>query len=227
MPAVLPPFTPPHDRDTDDPDDAVAPRIAAATEWVVEFSRHNAHAVVAVCLVLAALFGWYTATHWKIDASTDHLIDPTLPWRQAEAEMARLFPQNEDTLVIVVDGVTPELADDAAGRLAKRLATRPDMFMSLRRPDASEFFRRNGLLFLPTKEVSSANALPGQPLMARSPAIPASTACSAPSTWRSRAPPTVSSTRRARPLLHASPTACGRASRPARRSLAAAADGTQ
>jgi len=150
------------------PEDAVAPRIAAVTEQVVEFSRRHAHAVVAVCLVLAALFGWYTATHWKIDASTDHLIDPTLPWRQAEAEMARLFPQNEDTLVIVVDGVTPELADDAAGRLAKRLAARPDMFLSVRRPDATDFFRRNGLLFLPTAEVGRlTDALAkAQPLMA-------------------------------------------------------------
>ena len=150
------------------PEDAVAPRIAAVTERVVEFSRRHAHAVVAVCLVLAALFGWYTATHWKIDASTDHLIDPTLPWRQAEAEMARLFPQNEDTLVIVVDGATPELADDAAGQLAKRLAARPDMFISVRRPDASDFFRRNGLLLLPTAEVGQlTDALAkAQPLMA-------------------------------------------------------------
>jgi hopanoid biosynthesis associated RND transporter like protein HpnN len=150
------------------PEDAVAPRIAAVTERVVEFSRRHAHAVVAVCLVLTVLFGWYTATHWKIDASTDHLIDPTLPWRRAEAEMARLFPQNEDTLVIVVDGTTPELADDAAGRLAERLTARPDMFISVRRPDASDFFRRNGLLFLPTAEVEQlTNALAkAQPLMA-------------------------------------------------------------
>src|SRR5882724_3900852 len=150
------------------PEDTVAPRIAAVTEQVVEFSRRHAHAVVAVCLVLAVLFGWYTATHWKIDASTDHLIDPTLPWRQAEAEMARLFPQNEDTLVVVVDGATPELADDAAGRLAQRLAARPDMFISVRRPDACDFFRRNGLLFLPTAEVERlTDALAkAQPLMA-------------------------------------------------------------
>jgi hopanoid biosynthesis associated RND transporter like protein HpnN len=150
------------------PEDADAPRIAAVTERVVEFSRRHAHAVVAVCLVLTVLFGWYTATHWKIDASTDHLIDPTLPWRQAEAEMARLFPQNEDTLVIVVDGTTPELADDAAGQLAQRLAARPDMFISVRRPDASDFFRRNGLLFLPTAEVGQlTDALAkAQPLMA-------------------------------------------------------------
>src|SRR4249919_84444 len=110
------------------PEDTIAPRIAAVTEQVVEFSRRHAHAVVAVCLVLTFLFGWYYVTHWGIDASTDHLIDPKLPWRQAEAEMARLFPQNEGTLVIVVDGTTPELADAAAGRLAAKLASRPDMF---------------------------------------------------------------------------------------------------
>src|SRR4029453_11010498 len=119
------------------PEEAVAPRIAAVTERVVEFSRRHAHAVVAVCLALTLLFGWYMATHLGIDASTDHLIDPNLPWRQAEAEMDRLFPQNEGTLVIVGDGVTPELAEAAAGRLAARLAARPDMFPSVRRPDAS------------------------------------------------------------------------------------------
>jgi hypothetical protein len=150
------------------PEDTVAPRIAAVTEQVVEFSRRHAHSVVGVCLVLTILFGWYMATHLGIDASTDHLIDPKLPWRQAEAEMARLFPQNEGTLVIVVDGATPELADDAAGRLATKLASRPDMFPSVRRPDASDFFRRNGLLFLPTAEVEQLtdSLAKAQPLMA-------------------------------------------------------------
>jgi hypothetical protein len=132
------------------PEDAVAPRIAAVTEQVVDFSRRHARAVVAACLALTVLFGWYYATHWGIDASTDHLIDPNLPWRKAEAEMDRLFPQNEDTLVIVVDGETPELAEDAAGRLAARLMAQADMFHSVRRPDASDFFRRNGLLLLLT-----------------------------------------------------------------------------
>src|SRR5262249_47209153 len=115
-----------------------------------DFSRRHARAVVAVCLTLTVLFGWYYATHWGIDASTDHLIDPNLPWRKAETEMDRLFPQNEDTLVIVVDGATPELADDAASRLAARLMGRADMFHSVRQPDASAFSRRNGLLLLLT-----------------------------------------------------------------------------
>ena len=152
----------------DPPEDAAASRIAAVTEQVVEFSRRHAHAVVGVCLVLTILFGWYMATHLGIDASTDNLIDPKLPWRQAEAEMERLFPQKKDLLVIVVDGTTPELADDAADRLAKRLEAWPAVFLSVRRPDASDFFRRNGLLFLPTAEVEQlTDALAkAQPLIA-------------------------------------------------------------
>jgi uncharacterized protein len=152
----------------DSPEDAVATRIGAVMEQVVEFSRRHAHAVVGVCLVLTILFGWYMVTHLGIDASTENLLDPKLPWRQAEAEMERLFPQKKDLLVIVVDGATPELADDAAGRLAARLAERPDMFPSIRRPDASDFFRRNGLLFLPTAEVEQlTDALAkAQPLIA-------------------------------------------------------------
>src|SRR5262249_8204431 len=62
----------------------------------------------------------------------------------------------------------PELADDAAGRLAARLAERPDLFENVRRPDASEFFRRNGLLFLPTADVEKVSdaVVKAQPLIA-------------------------------------------------------------
>ncbi|MGH6927936.1 MAG: MMPL family transporter, partial [Dongiaceae bacterium] len=135
------------------PEEAVAPGIAALTERIVDASRRHARAVVAGCLALTVLFGWYMATHLGIDANTDHLLDPNASWRQAELEIKHLFPQNDGVLVIVVDGVTPELAGDAAARLAARLGERPDMFQDIRRPDASEFFRRNGLLFLPTEEV--------------------------------------------------------------------------
>ena len=135
------------------PDEVVAPGIAALTETIVDVSRRYARALVAACLALTVLFGWYMATHLGIDANTEHLLDPNASWRQAELEIKRLFPQNDGLLVVVVDGATPELADDAAARLTARLGERPHMFHDIRRPDASEFFRRNGLLFLPTEQI--------------------------------------------------------------------------
>lgn len=128
-------------------------RVAAVTEWLVEHSRRRARTVVLTALALTLMFGWFMITHLGMDTDTEHLLDPRLPWRQAEAELERLFPQNEGILVIVVDGVTPELAEDAASKLARRLSERTDLFHSVRRPDASEFFGRHGLLFLETDEV--------------------------------------------------------------------------
>ncbi|MGE0119909.1 MAG: MMPL family transporter [Dongiaceae bacterium] len=150
------------------PEETVTPGIAAVTETVVDLSRRYAHLVVAACFVLTVLFGWYTATHLGIDAQTENLIDPTLPWRQSEAEIRRLFPQHEGALAIVIDGATPEIADDAAARLAARLAERQDRFTSVSRPDALEFFRRNGLLFLPADQVGhlTDSLAKAQPLLA-------------------------------------------------------------
>lgn len=143
-------------------------RIAVVTEWLVERSRRHARAVVMAALALTLLFGWFMATHLGMDTDTEHLLDPNLPWRKAEAEIEKLFPQNEGILLIVVDGATPELADDAAGRLAQELSDRPDLFQSVRRPEASDFFRRNGLLFLETDEVQrlTDDLAAAQPLIA-------------------------------------------------------------
>jgi hypothetical protein len=150
------------------PEETVTPGIAAVTEAVVDLSRRYAQVVVAGCFALTVLFGWYMATHLGIDAQTENLIDPTLPWRQSEAEIRRLFPQHEGALAIVIDGATPEIADDAAARLAARLAERPDRFTAVSRPDALEFFRRNGLLFLPADQVEhlTDSLAKAQPLLA-------------------------------------------------------------
>lgn len=143
-------------------------RIAGVTEWLVERSRRHARAVITAALALTLLFGWFIATHLGMDTDTEHLLDPNLPWRKAEAEIEKLFPQNEGVLLIVVDGATPELADDAAARLAEKLSARADLFPSVRRPDVSDFFRRNGLLFLDTDEVQrlTDDLAAAQPLIA-------------------------------------------------------------
>src|SRR5215813_29712 len=134
-------------------EEAVAPRIAALAEAVVEACSRHARAVVAGGLALTILFGWFMATHLGLATDTERLIDPSAPWRKGEVELQHLFPQNDALLVIVVDGATSEQADSAATKLAARLMTRGDLFTSVRRPDAADFFRRNGLLFLERPEL--------------------------------------------------------------------------
>jgi hopanoid biosynthesis associated RND transporter like protein HpnN len=120
---------------------------------LVEFSRRRAAVLTAVVLALALAAAWYVARGISIDSDTDKLVDPNLPWQKASADLDRQFPQNQDLLVAVVDGASPEQSADAAAELARRMKDRPDLFSYVRQPDASPYFRRYGLLFLSTAEV--------------------------------------------------------------------------
>ncbi len=105
----------------------------------------------AVLAVLAAGL----STRLSVTTDLSILFNPSLPWKQREAEMRRLFPQREDLLVAVVDAATPEAADVTAAGLAAALARDKAHFHLVRRPDASPFFDQNGLLFLDAPALSA------------------------------------------------------------------------
>ena len=119
----------------------------------VEFSRRHAAALASVVLLLAFAAAMYAVRHISIDSDTGKLVDPTLPWQRAAADLDRQFPQNQDLLLVVVDATTPDRASDAAAELARRMRARADLFHYVRQPDADPYFRRFGLLFLPAAEV--------------------------------------------------------------------------
>jgi uncharacterized protein len=128
-------------------------RLIATAVRLVDASRRNAALVVTLVLLAASAATFWAARHAGIDTDTSDLISPKLPWRRAEAELDRAFPQNKDLLAIVVDGATPDQAEDAAAALAARLKASPDLFQDVREPEGSLFFRRNGLIFLSREDV--------------------------------------------------------------------------
>ncbi len=109
--------------------------------------------VVYLLVTLAAVL--FTTENFAIHTDTSQLISSRLPWRQRELELDAAFPQQVSTLLVVVDGATPELADDAAKRLAQALAGDRDHFESVRETGGGPFFERNGLLFLSAEEVQA------------------------------------------------------------------------
>ena len=110
--------------------------------------------VVVIAALLTAGAAEYVWQNFAISTDTSQLISPKLPWRQREIQFDAAFPQQSDTIVVVVDAATPELADTATRALAQALAGKPDHIQSVRQPDAGPFFERNGLLFLSPAEVT-------------------------------------------------------------------------
>jgi hypothetical protein len=123
-------------------------------------------------LTLAALI--FVAQNFVMTADTSQLISQRLEWRQRELAFEAAFPQFNNLTMVVVDGATPELADDAAKRLAGALKERPDLFQTVRWPDGGPFFEREGLLFLPSADVEKATSglVRAAPLLTRLTADP-------------------------------------------------------
>ena len=121
---------------------------------LVDASRRHATAVVLAGVLLAAFSAWFAADHLGVSTDTDQMFAENLPWRQREAEMNKDFPQFRDLLVAVVDARVPEEAEATAAALAKAAAADPAHFASVRRPDTSPYFEKEGLLFLEPKQLS-------------------------------------------------------------------------
>lgn len=122
---------------------------------LVDFCRRNALLVALTSALLAVFAGTYASSHLGITTDTDAMFAASLPWRQRAEAFKKLFPQFQDLLVAVVDAREPEEADDTAAALATRLAADHEHFLTVRRPDASPFLKKEGLLFLDTNQLEA------------------------------------------------------------------------
>jgi uncharacterized protein len=110
--------------------------------------------VILAGLLLAVVSAVYAALHFRIDTDVNDLLSAKLPWRQQEIAFRAAFPQVVNIILVDVGAATPEAAEAAARELQQALAGRSDVFHSVRNDLDSPFFRRNGLLFLPSDQVA-------------------------------------------------------------------------
>ena len=102
--------------------------------------------------MLAIGAGFYTARNFAINTDINTLISPDLDWRKRDNQFGKAFDQ-ERTILAVVDAPTPEFASAAGAALEQKLSGDTKYFDSVRSLNNSEFFQKNGLLFLPKEEV--------------------------------------------------------------------------
>jgi hopanoid biosynthesis associated RND transporter like protein HpnN len=124
---------------------------AAIVATVTRCTRH-AWAVIAVMAALGVASGVYATKHFAINTDINTLISQDLPWRQREQAFEQAFPQHLRSILVVVDAPTPELTTQATAALVERLTANKELFESVAQPGGGEFFRKNGLLFLPAAE---------------------------------------------------------------------------
>lgn len=143
-------------------------RYSALLASLVAAACRRAWAVVLVTLVLALAASVFVAERFSVHTEIAALIPADVPWRAHEAELEKSFAQQGDDITVVIDGKTPELAEDAARRLTAALQPRRDLFALVERQGAGPYFEKEALLFGTEPEAKSAvdALIKAQPLLA-------------------------------------------------------------
>ena len=134
---------------------------------IVAACARRAWLVILVAAALCAGAFTYIAGHFAIDTDSAKLIAEDVPWRKRELSFSAAFPHRVDLIAIVVDGATPELAEQAAAALTERLSSDTRLFRAVWRPDGGAFFDREGLLFESTDDLAQTmqRLIGAQPLL--------------------------------------------------------------
>ncbi len=140
-------------------------RTVPAALVTVSLKRPWLTLALALVLTVAALLT--AMQRMAITTDTSQLISPDVSWRVEERRMEAAFPQLSDVMLVVIDGATPELAEDGAARLSAALSAESKTFRRVTRPDGGDFFAREGLLFGSVADVRSATKtmIDAQPLL--------------------------------------------------------------
>jgi hopanoid biosynthesis associated RND transporter like protein HpnN len=134
--------------------------------------------IVVLLLSFASVAGavLYAVGSFAMTTDTSELISLDVDWRRNEAAVEAAFPHLADSMLVIVDGATPERAESAAARLSERLSADTEHFRRVRRSDGGPFFDRQGLLFGSVEEVkaNTASLIEAQPVLgplARDPSL--------------------------------------------------------
>jgi hopanoid biosynthesis associated RND transporter like protein HpnN len=140
----------------------------AFARWVVASYQYAAWVLLA-SLLIAVACAVYTSRNLGMNSDTTDMLSEHLPFRVNYKHYKKTFPQDEDTLVLVLDAPTPEQAHTSTKRLAEHLKQDSTHINDVYLPSGDVFFERNGLLYESVTELGSITdrLAAAQPLIAR------------------------------------------------------------
>lgn len=115
--------------------------------------RRRAKLVAIATLVITLAAAAYVAHAFAVNTNTADMLARDLPFQQANRALLQAFPQDKNTLVAVIEGDNPDLVEDGADALAAALTAEPQRFGHVFYPQGDPFFRRQGLLYLESRQL--------------------------------------------------------------------------
>ena len=109
--------------------------------------------ICAFFLVLATLCMSFLIENFQINTNTEDLLSKNLEWRKNYTFYKNNFPNESDSILIIVESNSIEIANIAARNIHKKLSQKKDLFEAVFWHSHSDFFKKNKFLFLSPVEI--------------------------------------------------------------------------
>ncbi len=136
------------------PDSLLARTIG---RWVA-LCHERAPVVLAAALAVSIGAGAYLVQNIRIDTDTEDMLSAELPFRQNAVALDAAFPEQENNILVVVEGRNADAVADAADAMAAAMRARPGTFGVVFAPETEPFLQRNGLLYLDIDDLDALSA---------------------------------------------------------------------
>ena len=120
---------------------------------LVQFSISKKYLVVITALLSSVLSIWLTIQHAQIDTNTENMLSDQLDWRIAHNDYKSKFPFFSDTIVVVVEGPSAELAFEASSYFVKEIIKFGVKSQYIFFPESEDFFRQHKFLYLDSEQL--------------------------------------------------------------------------
>jgi len=109
--------------------------------------------VIGLCAGLTVFAAFYAVSELGVNSDNVQMVAEDLPSRRNHEAFARLFPNLENALLVVIDAQTPELARESARSLEARLLADSEFVENAYVPGGGDFFEAHGLLYRSVDEL--------------------------------------------------------------------------
>ncbi len=109
---------------------------------------------LAVGMIAALVSLGYAFFNLPINSDQENLVSRENEFLQRETMLSKAFPQQDHTILVLVSGSDPWKVSQSAERLANVLRQRSDLFKHVFHPQSTDFFQKNGLLYLETDDLA-------------------------------------------------------------------------
>lgn len=134
--------------------------VSSSSDWlsrvlglVADFVKQRAWWVLALAAFVTAISFSYAFMYLGINTDTTKMLAADIPFQKIREQYKKVFPQNTDSILLVVEANTPEMAYAAVKTLDVRLRKKSDYIKSIYIPLTGSFFEKNALLYLGLPEI--------------------------------------------------------------------------